>query len=267
MKLFQLLIICAVLVAFVAEAGAWQTYTTRYYGAAMLAGDAPDAHDGATGHQGVYQDGSETRTGVYKFDFDYSWTEDYGRYGPERDWANAFADRGDVLEVGPITLFNNRHRTTFVGEPVIDIYRLKREIETIDFYEWAYGGETSADPNHSSLVTWNQASDGDNWETAGAKGATDRYATPLLSNYAVTEEYPFDFTIAYGDAQWLVDVLNNGENLSLLYELDSTSSSDAHFEISAYRACYSITFEYDIPEPSMIGIAGIALLTLLRKKK
>jgi len=213
-----------------------KSYMTRYYGQGIIKEEEPDKEQCGLGRPLVQADGSDTWHIVFKFDFDYSWTH------ASRQDAFAFPDRGNVISVSNLQIYDMCHRETS-GAPVLDIYRLKREVEVIDFFEYAYNGEV-ADPEDNSLVDWNEAGLGDTWEIGGAKGASDRYATPLVDNKVVADENPYSFSIPDVDAQWLVAVLNSGENLSLLYELDSTSPSGNGFKAQHYDPCYKISFDY-----------------------
>ena len=213
-----------------------KSFMTRYYGYGELKEHAPNKEQCGRGYGPIYVDGSETQNLVFKFDFDHSWTH--------ASWQDAFAfpDRGNVISVSNLKIYDQQFRETY-GAPVVDIYRLKREVEVLDFFEYAYNGEV-ADPEQNIFVDWNEAGLGDTWEIGGAKGASDRYATPLVDNKIVSDENPYDLDIPDMDAQWLVAVLNSGGNLSLLYELDSTSPSGAGSKVKHYGPCYKISFDY-----------------------
>ncbi len=210
-------------------------YVTRYYGQGRL--------QGQTGHHNVASSGigrptvqrndvveSGTAKLAIKFDFDYSLTL------PSKLSAFAFPDRGDVLSVRNLQLYDMYHRDlsdTTSGFPILDVYRLKRDVGVVDFYEYAYVDD-QVDTVNPNLVTWNHAQAGDTWATPGAIGATDRYATPLIDNFTVVQDQHFTIDIPDTASQWLVDVLNNDENLSILYELDSTSPEGGSFQAQHY---------------------------------
>ena len=253
-RLFTLLVISAVLIAFAGNAMA-ASYTTRMFGYGNLFDENHTKSQGWLGRPVIIRTdgaGNDTRKAVFKFDFDLT----DGSY-------NAFAYRGLVTSVSNIQIIDNRHRDTS-GAPVLDIYLLNKEVAVNDF-------QTSGDPldpnyENPNNVTWNHAAAGNNWETPGATGASDRYATALFDNYAVTNEYP-TFNLDVWVNTVLMDALNNGGNLAILYELDATSPSGNFFKDQHY-APMKITFDYTIvPEPSTIALCGMAALALLRRKK
>ena len=86
----------------------------------------------------------------------------------------------------------------------------------------------------------------DDARLAGAVGTEDRDATPLVNNHPVTDEDPFDFSIPDANSQFLVDILNNGKNLNILYECDPVlSPSGDWFKASHYQNTYQISFDYE----------------------
>ncbi len=235
-----------------------KSYMTRYKGCGVLS-DANHDASSTTGRPGIKYDGngSETTKLALQFNFDLSWTN------PERQDAIPFPDRGKVISVSNIKLYDIRHRETS-GSPILDIYRLKKDIQVVDFFELTYGGG-AGDPKDHNNVTWNHARGGVDWQAGGAAGAEDRDPTPLVDNYHVVDERPFNFTIPDANSQFLVDILNNGKQLNLLYECDPNSSpSGDWFQASHYRYCYKISFDYKCKEPVPTGVDN-ALLTLAVK--
>lgn len=155
------------------------------------------------------------------------------------------------------------------GAPEVTGYKLSRFQSGKTWIEGLSDGDYSV-MTSAGEPTWNsQKHQQAAWETAGATGAGDiDLATTVLFNKqaAVSEWMVFDLTA------WVNDWVNNGvENNGVLIWGGVANAETAYWQplMSEYTADISqrpyLTVDY-VPEPTMIGLLGIGLLGLRRRR-